>query len=428
VYKFHGEPKMGGEGIEALLDIENIMGLAPGIKTEFYEQLAQDFCSDLKNWTGLLLNDPAPPNVHSISYGWQGDLAQLQCTPDKVQDIDVDYQKLAARGISIIFASGDSGSGYSPAPPPTAQCTNPPAGESKNTATTGTPSRNLRFGNTNLKVLEQIMATECCNIATEEMGTKAWSVKVVNGSVNTAAPPTIYYAECTLFSTVTGTKTETGTFSGVPAKSPPSPPSTAKPLWPSWPASSPWITAVGATRFHDDVVSLAAQDAVNAEDHFGSGGGFSAQFKAPKYQMEAIAAYFKTVPAASLPDPTKASYDKGGRGTPDVSALGTGFPIISDGRVMPGVGGTSASTPVFTAIVSLLNEARLAEGKGPLGFLNPWIYQNADMFLDVTLGSDKVGRGGFPLPEGFNCTTGWDPITGFGTPVFSKLLAAAKKA
>ena len=52
VYRMHGEPKKSpSDGVEAMLDIEYIMGVAPGIKTEFYEQMNQDFCSDLKNWT-----------------------------------------------------------------------------------------------------------------------------------------------------------------------------------------------------------------------------------------------------------------------------------------------------------------------------------------------------------------------------------------
>ncbi len=37
VYAFHGNPG-DGDGIEAQLDIQYIMGVAPGILTEFYEQ------------------------------------------------------------------------------------------------------------------------------------------------------------------------------------------------------------------------------------------------------------------------------------------------------------------------------------------------------------------------------------------------------
>merc|ERR1712039_331050 len=49
------------------------------------------------------------------------------------------------------------------------------------------------------------------------------------------------------------------------------------------------------------------------------------------------------------------------------------------------VWGTSAATPVFSAVVAKLNSLRLAKGGQPLGFLNPWLYQNADALNDVTL-------------------------------------------
>ena len=107
-----GEPKTGGNGIEAELDIQYMMGVALGIKTEFYEQMNMSFCFDLKAWTTLLLSTDDIPLVHSISYGWQGNLTQIGCADADVAVIDDDYKKLAAKGITIIFASGDSGSGY----------------------------------------------------------------------------------------------------------------------------------------------------------------------------------------------------------------------------------------------------------------------------------------------------------------------------
>jgi len=306
-------------GIEAQLDIQYIKGVAPRIATDFYEQQSMAFCSDLVNWTSILLSDPTAPIVHSVSYGWQGNLAQVGCTDDLVNAVDANFVKLAAAGVSLIISSGDSGSGY------------------------------------------------------------------VNSGV-------------------------------------------AGPLYPSWPASSPWVTAVGGTRFNNDSAT-AGEGAVNAEDHYGSGGGFSTQFPQPAWQASAVAGYFSTVDPASLPDPKKATYPKNGRATPDVAALGTAFQVINDGQPIPGgVGGTSASAPVFAAIVSLLNEARFAAGKKQLGFLNQWLYQNADAFYDVTVGSDKIGRGGGILTEGFNCAKGWDPVTGLGTPKFPLLLAAALKA
>ena len=66
-----------------------------------------------------------------------------------------------------------------------------------------------------------------------------------------------------------------------------------------------------------------------------------------------------------------------------------------------------------SSIISLVNDARIAAGKPTLGFLNPWIYSKAQAgFTDVTTGnSTSCGTAGFPVGKG------WDPVTGFGTPV-----------
>jgi len=61
------------------------------------------------------------------------------------------------------------------------------------------------------------------------------------------------------------------------------------------------------------------------------------------------------------------------QGIPDVSAQGDNFVIYVNGAARS-VGGTSAATPTFASIVSLLNDARIASGKPPLGFLNPLVY------------------------------------------------------
>ena len=70
-------------------------------------------------------------------------------------------------------------------------------------------------------------------------------------------------------------------------------------LWASWPASSPWVTAVGATRF----VGQKVGNAEMATDQFGSGGGFSKMFDQSKaqWQAAAVAKYLKTVDASTLP-------------------------------------------------------------------------------------------------------------------------------
>ena len=266
----------------------------------------------------------------------------------------------------------------------------------------------------------------CCEVCGEMKG-KKWTV------TDEGKAPTgdLHKAVCSIYSATTGTNQNPKSISGAaaPTPTPPPGPKTAPPLYPSWPASSPWITAVGGTRFVNDMTGAMVEEAaVGFEDHFGSGGGFSSMWPVADYQKDMVADYFKTVDASTLPDPKVATYSKSGRATPDVGALGTGYTLIVRGNKQAGVGGTSASTPVFAGIVSLLNEARAKAGKSPLGFLNPFIYQNTDAFMDVTKGWNRVGRGGSHLAAGFNCTKGWDPVTGVGTPNFPKLLKAALAA
>lgn len=80
--------------------------------------------------------------------------------------------------------------------------------------------------------------------------------------------------------------------------------------------------------------------------------------------------------------------------------------------------GTSFAAPIVGAIFNRIIEERLRVGKGPLGFLNPTLYQNPEAFTDVVEGGN-----GFCSPEdGFLCAPGWDPVTGLGTPQYEKLL------
>jgi tripeptidyl-peptidase-1 len=301
---------------EGELDTQYIMGVAPGIKTEFWLfGNSTSFCQNIKEWTLAILADDSGPLVHSASYGYQGPLLKVACHPDEISAVDADLVKIAAKGVTLIWCSQDDGSGYGVA------------------------------GNTSQ-------------------------------------------------------------------------------LWPSWPAGSPWVTAVGSTTFVDATPGSEEM----ATDVFGSGGGFSSRFDRSdaQWQSEAVEEYLRIVPKGP-PFPPSSLFSPQGRGTPDVSALGWGYPIYVNGRVTV-TGGTSASTPVFAGVVSLLNEARLQRGMKPLGFLNPWLYKHADAFTDVTKGTNAIGRfTSKPLKYGFNCTVGWDAATGLGTPKFDKLLAAATK-
>ncbi|KAJ7895026.1 peptidase S8/S53 domain-containing protein, partial [Mycena leptocephala] len=82
------------------------------------------------------------------------------------------------------------------------------------------------------------------------------------------------------------------------------------------------------------------------------------------------------------------------------------------------VDGTSCSSPTFAAIVALLNGGRVAAGKSPLGFLNPFLYSAAGRAAlnDVTTGTNPGCN-----TNGFSARAGWDPVTGFGTSNFALL-------
>ena len=233
-------------------------------------------------------------------------------------------------------------------------------------------------------------------------------------------PPLPPPGTCKQYSAVAATGAVTGAFSSGSAINP------AKfQLWPSWPASSPWVTAVGATRF----IGQRQGGGEMASDQFGSGGGFSALFNQTNtyaWQAKAVAAY--VAQGNALPRfPPAGSFPPLGRATPDVSALGEGYQVYEGGAVQS-VGGTSASSPMFAALVSLLNEARLKAGKPRMGFLNPFLYANPGAFNDIVNGTNAHPRGQGTVPYGFACAPGWDAATGLGTPKFDKLLAAALAA
>ncbi|SLM34572.1 tripeptidyl peptidase protein [Lasallia pustulata] len=171
---------------------------------------------------------------------------------------------------------------------------------------------------------------------------------------------------------------------------------------PSFPASCPYVTTVGATK--NFAPEVAAFDPAN---NFASGEGFSNYFPRPAYQDPYVPDFI-----ASLGSQFQGLYNASGRGYPDIAAQGFRFLTVWDGGVVV-LDGTSASTPTAVALVSLVDDALLAAGRAPLGWLNPWLYGvGKGGFTDVVEGS-AVGCGG----EGFPAEGGWDAVTGWGTPV-----------
>ena len=303
----------GGAGcVEALLDVEYIGAVAGGSVplTVIYANRYS-----LLDWVHQISSMADAPLVHSVSYG--NDEKQ-QASKGAMQTTNTQFMKAGARGLSILFASGDQG----------------------------------------------VCGREGCGYGV--LGPKRYK--------------------------------------------------------PDFPAGCPSVTAVGGTNF-------LTQGTIGDESVWSDGGGgFSDTFGTPSFQAKIVAAYLANR-EADLPPPTIYKdkeypvYNNTGRGYPDVAALGGSqnpYCIISSGQVM-GVAGTSAATPVTAAVFALLNGIRLGAGRPALGWLNPFIYQNAAAFHDVTHGSNNAGLKGI---YGFFAIKGWDAASGVGTPNLAALKTA----
>ncbi len=213
-----------------------------------------------------------------------------------------------------------------------------------------------------------------------------------------------------------------------------------------WPASDPLVTGVGGTYLCQDPNNTTSRVLDNTDPPstcqnqnnieigwIDSGGGFSSIFGRPTWQ---------NTPPGSTPFPSDS------RGVPDVAynaSSRTGVLIYvslpnvgSSGAIcQPSgtpcstgwyiIGGTSAGSPQWAGIVALADQYA---GKA-LGFINPALYQiandpakYANDFYDVTTGGNQSE----PTVPGSCAGTGWDPVTGLGTPNVAKLLPDLKTA
>ena len=97
------------------------------------------------------------------------------------------------------------------------------------------------------------------------------------------------------------------------------------------------------------------------------------------------------------------------------------------------IGGTSAGSPQWAAIVAIANEARGMRGERGLGLVAPALYaiarnprSYARDFHDITSGNNVLGSGNDPgadPSEGFFAGAGFDDATGLGTPNVANLVS-----
>lgn len=102
------------------------------------------------------------------------------------------------------------------------------------------------------------------------------------------------------------------------------------------------------------------------------------------------------------------------RYTPDVSLLADpnpGYAIYVNGQ-WTAIGGTSASTPIWAALIAIANQARANQGKGRLGLVNNVLYSimsNSYYAHDVRDGSTN---GYYRAVSGYDLATGWGSFQG----------------
>lgn len=190
----------------------------------------------------------------------------------------------------------------------------------------------------------------------------------------------------------------------------------------AFPASDPLVTAVGGTEGLPYPTGLAVSGTYGAEQVWNendpadglviaTGGAPSLIFPVPAFQ-NGLGLTSRTIPDVAY----NAAVDGG------VLVFWSALGPPNVGLFI--VGGTSAGSPQWAAIVALANQYSAAHGHGALGYLNPAIYQLAQGphyatdLHDITVGNNKLGG---VLP-GFSAGTGYDFATGWGTPNVTNLI------
>ena len=187
---------------------------------------------------------------------------------------------------------------------------------------------------------------------------------------------------------------------------------------PLFPASSPYVVAVGATSGVENNEKEVVCSA-NTTSSITSGGGFSNNSKQPFDQTTHVNDYFiKANKDRHSPVP---GYNINGRGYPDISMAGLNYLITIYGKY-GGIAGTSASAPVAGGFISNINAARMALGKGPVGWINPALHKYANLFVnDITKGDITCANTVPFCAQGFHATIGWDPASGLGSLDYTKM-------
>lgn len=334
--------------VESALDVDVQLGLTPNA-TRWYWTESEWMLDFATNLFGM----PEPvPEVLTISWGWS---ESKQCDIDPncgsetskayATRVNNEFLKIAARGITLVAASGDAGS----------------------------PSRTNENCNAN-PMLNPIFPGGSPNVLS--VGGTVLDPKHPGQKLNSTddAPPVCDSYACS---------------NGVHAR--------------------------------ETFCSMASNDCP-----FTAGGGFSNFFPTPSYQRATVESYLQKshlLPPAFM-------FNRNGRGYPDVSALSHNY-LTAVGRSWMSVDGTSASTPVWGAVIAHLNEALkniTGKSNARIGLANRVLYKMAancpKCFNKVTGFAYNGCTEAMCCQHGYTGRSdgGWDAVTGLGTPNVGRMI------
>jgi len=177
-----------------------------------------------------------------------------------------------------------------------------------------------------------------------------------------------------------------------------------------YPAYSPNVLAVGGT-----TLNLAASGNYLSETAWSESGGGTSQYESqPVYQAGVVT---QTTTQRAAPDVAFDADPHTGVPIYDSFSFGTTTPWVQ-------IGGTSVGAPSWAAVIAIADQGRVQNGLGTLDGASqtlPMLYQlhqsNPSDFHDITSGNN-----------GFPAGTGYDLVTGLGSPVVNLLVSGLDRA
>ena len=181
----------------------------------------------------------------------------------------------------------------------------------------------------------------------------------------------------------------------------------------------PYITVVGGTTLTTDASQHWVSEVVwnnnnsgNGTTNTGTSGGISTGYLIPAWQQNVSMA-------------TNGG-SAGSRNVPDVAMVADNVYTVARGGIIYYTQGTSIAAPLWASFTALVNQQTAAQGKPPMGFLNPAFYAiglgqaATNYYHDITVGNNTNTIS----PNKYYAVAGYDLCTGLGTPNGANLINA----